>query len=512
MKTTTDRVMLHTAYLYVILPFLIFTIGWLKWYYALIISAAVVISYVLALKQHADVLLITFNKHRTKIFVAIGIILAWVFLSGIGGYSYQNEDHQYRNAILHDLIDHSWPVIYKVDGLAADNPLQGQICLFTYYVGFWMPAAVVGKLLGWQAANFVLYLWSVLGLWLVFYFTCRLMGRFSLRVLIVFMFFSGLYILGSMIKQPIARVLTSDYSLWAGNMVLASGSTEMIFWVFNQCITPWLIIILILNNIPRQNIVFLFSFILLQGPFSFLGFIPFMICIVLKDVFGNSKQGGFLQKLSPFFSLQNICGLLFVFLPTYLYLSGNTAAQHFVMLHLNKVKYLLFCLLSFGGIALIIFPKYRKEPLFYLSIIMLMVLPFFQMGYGIDFSSRVSIPAMFILTVLVIRFVLEETNRVGRSLVIGYLVLAAIEPVATMSRSLVFKCYSYINTAGLNTYLLNRGDEYGYQKALRKETETGSLLIQDDLKTVSNPKNGNMKNFMGVADKSFFYKHLAAHE
>lgn len=38
--------------------------------------------------------------------------LAWTFFSGIGGYFYQNEDHYGRNAIFHDLLNHSWPVYF----------------------------------------------------------------------------------------------------------------------------------------------------------------------------------------------------------------------------------------------------------------------------------------------------------------------------------------------------------------------------------------------------------------
>ncbi|MFR5795978.1 MAG: hypothetical protein ACLUI3_10795 [Christensenellales bacterium] len=76
--------------------------------------------------------------------------LAWTFFSGIGGYFYQNEDHYGRNAIFHDLLNHSWPVYFDGTPYALD-----------YYVGFWILPALVGKLLSalmgaswlWPAAN-----------------------------------------------------------------------------------------------------------------------------------------------------------------------------------------------------------------------------------------------------------------------------------------------------------------------------------------------------------------------
>jgi hypothetical protein len=71
----------------------------------------------------------------------------WVALSGIGGFGLQNWDFNFRNAVLHDLVDYSWPVVYP----------QGRILL--YYFTYWLPAALAGKIFGWFGANIFLFVW-----------------------------------------------------------------------------------------------------------------------------------------------------------------------------------------------------------------------------------------------------------------------------------------------------------------------------------------------------------------
>ncbi|WP_027205180.1 hypothetical protein [Butyrivibrio fibrisolvens] len=77
-------------------------------------------------------------------------------MSGIGGFVWQRTDFHARNALLHDLIDYSWPVIYESgSGLV-------------YYLTFFLIPALVGKVLGFKAAEVVLYIISVAGVIIVF--------------------------------------------------------------------------------------------------------------------------------------------------------------------------------------------------------------------------------------------------------------------------------------------------------------------------------------------------------
>jgi hypothetical protein len=164
--------MIYAGYIYIVLPFLIFIIGWLKWYYALIISATVLISLFFSFNQYEPYPKLDIKKYPKKIIIAFSVIILWVLFSGIGGFGYQNGDHHFRNAIFRDLITHEWPVIYDIQGIELNHPLKGKTFMLVYYIGYWLPSAVVGKLFGWSAANFSLFLWTVLGLFLTYYFIC----------------------------------------------------------------------------------------------------------------------------------------------------------------------------------------------------------------------------------------------------------------------------------------------------------------------------------------------------
>ena len=510
-----DKTMLYAAYVYIILPYLIFVLGWLRWYYAVVIAAGVVVGAVLALNNYTDFKSIDLKKHRGKIFAVIAIIVVWVLLSGIGGYSYQRPDHMHRNAIFRDIVQHPWPVVYhNIDWLG--NGLSPSY-MMSYYLGFWMPAAVVGKLLGWAAAKFFLYLWTVIGLLLVFYFICRLLNRFTLSLFWIFIFFSSLYILGDFARLPVKAVVVGDFFLWAGPMIVGASPSGLMFEVFNQSITPWLILLLILNNIPQKNLFFIYYFCFFQGPFAFLGLFPFVMYIMIKEAMNKKGSVSFAERLKPFFSFQNISGAFFVLLITYFFFSGNAAAQHFTILSASVFKYIQFVILSFGILFVILFPKFRREPLYYISLAVLLIIPFFQLGHGMDTCGRVSIPSMFVLMLFTMRVVLEEKGKMIKKVVVAYLLLAAIEPALSIGRSAVFTIGNYVAHDATSLYLYNREQGYPlwtpkYVKAIPDSAKRDNFLIKDQFVVINTKLNPDVRNFIANFDKSFFYKHLAKQE
>ncbi len=159
----------------------------------------------------------------------------WVFLSGVGGYAFQNWDHHWRNAVLHDLITYNWPVVYS-------SPEKGPITMLVYYVGYWLPAALAGKIFGWQAANFVLFLWTWLGVFLVISHLSLKLKTTALKAALLLIFFSGMDALGVLLfanEYPTLWPPIQHLEIWSGNLQYSSFTTQL-FWVFNQVIPAWL--------------------------------------------------------------------------------------------------------------------------------------------------------------------------------------------------------------------------------------------------------------------------------
>ena len=111
--------------LYLILPFLLFLFGWMRLAFAIPISIILLFALWRLLKNTNSNQLPNFRSLTTV--YCLLITATWVFLSGVGGYSFQNWDQHWRNAVLRDLITYNWPVIYS-------SPEQGPIKMLVYYV------------------------------------------------------------------------------------------------------------------------------------------------------------------------------------------------------------------------------------------------------------------------------------------------------------------------------------------------------------------------------------------
>jgi len=399
-------------------------------------------------------------------------------------------------------MTHHWP--YKLNE-TGNIPQLDKPVLLIYYMGYWLPAALVGKMFGWAAARFFLYLWTVLGITLTYYLLCRMFNRFSLRLLFIFLFFSGLYILGSFMKFSVRHVLLADYKLWADNMLLAGSVIGDVFWIYNQTVTLWVIAAVILNNIPKQNIFFMYALCFVHGPFFFIGFFPFIVIIVLKELVTNKSP--FFENIKPYFSFQNTIGAVVTLLIEYFYLTGSPEAESVFIQHIHIVKYAAFVFLAFGAISLLIFSKYRKEPFYYAAVISLLVLPLIGMGTiaPFVFCARVSLAPMFILMMLVAKYVLEEGNTGMKKLVVAYLFIGAIEPALQVTRSVIFTVGYHMNHAKMNKYLYNRAQK---ETNPPPDFKTSNFLVQNGLRSYDSPDNPYNKFYKQQSDSTFFVKYL----
>ena len=71
--------------------------------------------------------------------------------------------------------------------------------------------------------------------------------------------------------------------------------------------------------------------------------------------------------------------------------------------------YFIFCMCMFGVYALCVVRRNYQDAMFWTAVASLTFIPFFHMGSWNDFCMGVSIPAMFYLMMVVLRFLLERT-------------------------------------------------------------------------------------------------------
>ena len=436
---------LRTVALYLItLPALVFAVGWLKWYFSLLFILSSVICLFFAVRF--------FNKNTDKyiqiklstLLVIVIIAILWTWLSGIGGFWAQSKDYPWRNAIFRDLILRDWPVHYS-------NP-DGYM---SYYIGYWLFPAVFGKLaycLGanelwsFRIGNTALAIWSVILILVLFLLLISLLkvsdSKKQFFVILLFVFFSGMDLLGSI--EPLGVNL---YHIeWWADYWQYSSFTTCLFWVFNQSVIPWICMALLLQENDVSSFVHIGIMCLFSGPFPFVGYFIYAVALGIIKLVKAIKDHKILYFIKKVFSPQNIICALIIFPFIGAFLLANDAISGGGKLRINEDnafvlseysvdnqivesettsetvqsdnninfqmigKYIAFIFLEFGIFAVLIARKEYKNPLFYVTIVCLLIFPFLKMGNQADFPMRASIPALFIMYVFVIKFILSEKD------------------------------------------------------------------------------------------------------
>ena len=104
-----NLMLLTAAHIYLLLPILIFCVGWCKWYIGAVMSCIIVVGAYISINKYMLSEPMGGEQHTCKgklwiCVVALLLIALWVVLSGIGGYVWQNDDHFWRNTIFDILV------------------------------------------------------------------------------------------------------------------------------------------------------------------------------------------------------------------------------------------------------------------------------------------------------------------------------------------------------------------------------------------------------------------------
>lgn len=375
MERRLDNIMKTAAYTWLLIPIVIFFIGFLRWYVA---SACLIITGVCTWLTAKDkesfqpTQGMSWTWPRAVLIVVIAT--AWVVLSGIGGFGYQNWDLNFRNAILHDLIDYSWPVYYDYTTQNIDHTMFGQTGSLVYYFAYYLPSAVAGKLFGWQAANFFLFLWSVIGVLLTVYFLCRAVKKVSVFSIVFLALFSGLDIIGYAAANRSLPPMTRHIEWWAQYFQYSSNTT-MLFYVINQILPAWLITLLIMNQKGVKSMLFTYALCFAFSPFATVGLFPVVLwrCLFgtqkpvfkLKEIWLNIKNVLTVQNILVPLLLLVVFGLFYSTLSVVKAQSGPIWSFGYKPSALMK-RYFAFIALEVLVYAAFLFKKHKKIRFFLL--------------------------------------------------------------------------------------------------------------------------------------------------
>jgi len=403
--------------LFLALPYLLFIPGWLNLPTTVVMLCIFLYCLVKTLNHTTAIKNPTITIQHILAFL---LILTWVNLSGAGGYGYQTDDYTIHNARLKDLVEQNWPVRY------GDNQN------FVYYIGYFLPSAVFGKITTLGLAQRSMFLWTAMGVslsirWLSF----LSQWKFSVGLVLIFIFFGPMDLLSvlyqstqtnfSVLKDPGVFFKNSDLldfsisyqlgfhsnqsAVFLGNFL---SNTFQLYWSPQQVLSSWLCISLLMFlfiNKQFDAYIFIYALLCLWAPLPMIAILPF---IFITTIYSGAK-------IRAFFTFENTIGagsLIVVFLLFYLAGSTSNNPSYWLFSVIDTMKHwdvlLAFILFGWGIYAIAISPhllqfnSYSKI-LFCGLIASLIILPLRTFGEYGDLLCRGSAPLMFILLTLILQ-------------------------------------------------------------------------------------------------------------
>jgi len=444
---------------YVALPFVIFALGWLELWIALPTAGLVLAAVWHAAQQGRNAASGSdpgSPARASQIISLAALFLLVAFLvaySGAGGYSYQYDDYLRHNAFLRDLIELPWPASYRW------TPPDGKPGMLAFYIANTLPAAAVGKLLGWKAANFASFLWTICGVYLAVCWFLRVVGAASFRLGLLFLFFGGLDIVGRAVllgwPSDITQLLGNwmvEYSL--SSTKAAANLMQGVFWYYpsnlslvyyapQHVLGPWLCVLVILydaiHGATCRRSVFLWSLVLLWSAFAFVGLLPFVGLAVL------------ITRGRRLLSLENTLAAAAVLILTLLYIGSNNSdyPHGFLWERQDLLKtwplLLFFYAVEFGVFALIC-PRAERgergvmhEAWRWLAIACLLAAPWYVLGRYNDLTTKVGIPALVVFQVWIATALWSPEAGRGRlraRVLVALIIVGSLASVSDVARGL----------------------------------------------------------------------------
>lgn len=543
------------AYFCLLLPSLVFVLGFIRWYIAFPVAILLIAAYFFAVRKDKDAIEFeeqTLNITGKQLLIIIGIVTAWCFLSGIGNLYYQSEDWSARNAIYRDLIRFDWPVIYPEKNAAL-----------VYYIGFWLPPALIGKLfygisadldVAWIAGNLALLVWSIVCIVVVMLMTMMYLKVVTKKhfwiALAIFIGFSGMDIVGTVIRGYVYSVPIPNHIEW-WTIYQYSSMVTCLGWVFNQAIICWLATVCFISEKKLSSYAFILLGAIGSAPMPAVGLCIYMAVNALVKLYSAFKE----KRMKPFwkevFTFQNIVPVV-TLLPIYFFyyktniavnmgqagvrmprdlyaivltacLAGVFAAIGLVMLLLKKkwwsfklfflagisavlcigslinvqirLNYLAFIMLESVLFLFVLWDDHKKDPVFYASWLLTLAAPLITIGTAVDFCMRASIPLVFILMVMSAKYIFDHAHELKEKK-ISYGKIT---------------CVLLIVFLVLGAFTPFKELERGFEAVIAN----GKInLVYDDVYTFKKFFSGGVgvrdKNFISVNfDETFFFRYIA---
>jgi hypothetical protein len=391
-----------------------------------------------------------------------GLALALCVVGGEGHFFFANYDWLNRDAVLADLVRQRFPVSYEYEGSAY---------VLRAPLGMYLIPAAVGKLLGLHAAHLALLTQNATILAL----TLMLVGAAApgrrLLFLAVFVTFTGIEIVGSLVDAATKGPGMSGWSLhahqhlaWWNPLFQYTNHLTQLFWVPNHALPGWWLAALAVFHVRREidsaGLIVAFASLLFWSPLTMAGALPIVGWLVLRRDFN--------QLLAPRILVAVAAALCF--LPVAAYLAADAASVPHLWLFTWDgfwTVYVIFIAVQLPQAAVVALCWRRLEPglrtLAILSIGMLLIIPMYRLGAHNDLAMRASIMPLALLAFVFASIVARLRLRGGASMVATVAVILALgsfTPALEIQRAVTMNAFAISDCNVLTVWHLLEPDTW----------------------------------------------------
>ncbi len=470
---TNNKILHQLTILYIYIPVVIFLFGWCNIFVAGITLLGILYTLV-RIDRDPEYMNAGENIKipPVMLIVAFLAITALLVIMGVGGIFPQPGDYAKHNAVLRDLVTHSWPVYYE----------EAEKSMLTYYLGQYLLPALAGKTYGgFDTANAFMLLWAVCGVLLVFLNLVRVSGAVQhsqkIAAFVMMFFFSGALpicqvLLSLILKDGFFSMLNYHWVLTSEAMLQYRSNTVMLRWVFPQVIVAWLVAELMYEGrIKEKYFCFFIIPVALFGAFSFASLCVAAIILAIVDLIIKRCS------IKDIFSSYNIVSALTLGMVIAIYLWGNvslvkpvSSSLRIQSYHGREIwTYICFTVVMVGIYLLCIFMENRKNALYYITAFILFVVPFLRMGLFNDIVMSATIPILFWLMLMILRFMFKcKSNGMAKGVIIAMVCIGMIYPLAELADNI-----------NANEKGMNFEDSY---YSMESYSDRGNDELQEDMK------------------------------
>lgn len=426
---STPPVWLTLAVLvYLFTPVLTFAVGWLWRPWALLVLSAG--SYVL-LSLRTDLRNSVSCVECPRPFLInttlLAIALGWAAFSGASHFLHADHDWVVRDAVIGDLIRSPWPIIYETP--------TGSVVLRSA-LGMFLPAALLGKLLGPEAVAVGSYLW--IGLGIALFLRLLPLPQVSLSVTFaigtITILFSGMDLPGTLLVNQQWPIFPLRLEWWVP--LSYPSLTGQLVWAPNHALPAWLLTALIWRHRTTAlfpGIAFVgVTYSLICTPFAALGTLPLTLAFLPRwwRTYGTAHGRRNLELIlvTSFIALPVLCyigidlgGSGSVSLHAPVSADSGSAVETSAVVrsmaagHTSALGYAVFIICEFATLFALLAASPRlpqgMRPALFASGLSLIALPALNFGPSNDALIRLCIPSLIVLLITVQHVLLSTSWR-----------------------------------------------------------------------------------------------------